>query len=119
MTKKDFRTFEFDPQVLAESLEKEVRRESKLQGLIPIEVTSSVEFYMPDAPTILCPNKLVWRFDDFAPFFLKTRRYLEHWRDEIKARIYEIVLWVSGSEYPILIKPDDAWTSGDSSPIIQ
>lgn len=113
----------FDPRELARSLESEVQRKFNLEGWKPVNITSSVEYYVPGSDTVVCPNSVLWEFEDSAPWFLRTKRYLEHWRDEIETKVLEVTLWISGIEKAVIIKPDDAmgnlWPSKGGPSLIQ
>lgn len=102
---------DFDPLVLAESLEEELARESKLAEWFPTTVLTKVEYYIPGAVEIICPNKFIWQFDDFAPWYLRLRGFLEFWRDHIEGRISEVELWDGQSDEPIILKPESNFPS--------
>lgn len=42
---------------------------------------------MPDYTDLL--QEFIWQFDDCQPYFPRTRRHLDHWDQNIEAKIQE------------------------------
>lgn len=51
--------------------------------------TAYVEYYLPDQPHIIAPP-LIWQFDDLHPHFPRLMGFLDHWDNEVEARIASI-----------------------------
>jgi uncharacterized protein Usg len=62
-------------------------------------VTLSVLYYMPDHRSII--NEFLWQTLDLRPKYPRIEQFLDYWRREIEAPIYEVRI----SDDPI-VKPN-------------
>ena len=56
----------------------------------PEIVTISIFYYRPDATYLV--NEFVWQTFDIVPEYPRIRKFLDHWRTDVQARIQEIYL---------------------------
>ena len=61
----------------------ELRRRMEGYGI----TTAKIHYFLPDNPTIISPNPLLWQFDDLWPEFPRLNGYLKWWPQEIQGPI--------------------------------
>ncbi len=57
---------------------------------IPTIVTIDIFYYMPDHSMIL--NEFIWQTEDVAPEYTRVHKFLNFWKNNIKATIQEILM---------------------------
>lgn len=56
-------------------------------------VLLQVIYYMPKHPTLL--QEFTWGYEDHLPDLLRTNRFLYHWKHNIDAVIFEVLLSIA------------------------
>ena len=79
----------FDPEVLAESLETEVKRIFE-DSCVPVNLMTQIDYDVHDGDLIRSTGSFTWTFADLAPFYMRLRQYLTHWLYHIEAEIVKV-----------------------------
>tara|TARA_X000000950_G_scaffold262238_1_gene333279 strand:- start:467 stop:730 length:264 start_codon:yes stop_codon:yes gene_type:complete len=67
--------------------------------------TIKVYYWMPDYESIL--QLFMWQFDDIPPQFPKAHKFLNHWNNNVEARIKDIYLSYAGHLKQVEFNPID------------
>tara|TARA_B100001057_G_scaffold267841_1_gene267952 strand:+ start:5233 stop:5496 length:264 start_codon:yes stop_codon:yes gene_type:complete len=67
--------------------------------------TIKVYYWMPDYESIL--QLFLWQFDDIPPQFPKAHKFLNHWHNNVEARIKDIYLSYAGHLKQVEFNPID------------
>ena len=67
--------------------------------------TIKVYYWMPDYESIL--QLFLWQFDDIPPQFPKVHQFLNHWHNNVEARIKDIYLSYAGHLKQVEFNPID------------
>jgi uncharacterized protein Usg len=58
--------------------------------LIKKLVTVNVLYYRPDYSSLL--NSFTWQTNDMFPELPRVKKFLQHWEDNIDAKIHEVII---------------------------
>jgi uncharacterized protein Usg len=54
--------------------------------------TYQIEYWMPDAPEILCPNPFIGQIYDLRPRYPELRGFLDWWTKNIEGRLNRVLV---------------------------
>jgi uncharacterized protein Usg len=60
-------------------------------------LTMNVLYYIPRRSLIL--QEFIWQYEDIAPKFLRTHKFLDYWDKNIEAEIKEVSIYKSDSNF--------------------
>ena len=67
-------------------------------------VTAIILYYLPDHPTIITPNPILWQTDDLPPSFPVLNQFVERWEAGVEARLHSIRIAITGIISPTELK---------------
>ena len=108
----------FDPEVLAESLETEVKRIFE-DSCVPVNLMTQIDYDVHDGDLIRSAGSFTWTFADLAPFYMRLRQYLTHWLYHIEAEIVKVQIGSDQFDEVIVAGSGlENWMSNGGPPLV-